>query len=187
MGLRHIKKLSRFTSLDQKFVFLTHSHNDHTGFLGELLAKSGARLVTHESSLPRLASGVNVMPDGTGFTSRMGVADARDDEAFLPSACGAGRECNHPQKRGRSTVSSKRAFFADPHVSAGTHGGFDRTLLEETRELFAHAAGNAIIAPARQAVLMEDVRAFAASWDKIIALNLPASAPATETRFRSGI
>ena len=44
--------------------------------------------------------------------------------------------------------------------------------LEETRELLCgDAAGNAIIAPARQAILIEDVSTFAASWDKMIALN----------------
>jgi len=44
--------------------------------------------------------------------------------------------------------------------------------LEETRELLCgDAAGNAVIAPARQAVLIEDVPEFARSWDKIIALN----------------
>jgi len=69
------KRLAKLTPLDQvKYVFLTHSHNDHAGFLAELLTKSGAHFVAHENSLPRLASGVNVMPDGTGFTSRMGVA-----------------------------------------------------------------------------------------------------------------
>ena len=166
------KKLSRFTSLDQvKFVFLTHSHNDHTGFLGELLAKSGARLVAHENSLPRLASGVNVMPDGTGFTSRMGVAMhgmmkhssyppvVPDEHAIILKS-----EADQPFLASGLPI---RVVFLPGHT-ADSIGLF----LEETHELLCgDAAGNAIIAPARQAVLMEDVRAFAASWDKIIALN----------------
>ena len=68
------RKLDKLVAIDRiQHVFLTHTHNDHTGFLGELLAKSGAQLVLNEQSLPRLASGENAMPDGTGFTSRMGV------------------------------------------------------------------------------------------------------------------
>ena len=44
--------------------------------------------------------------------------------------------------------------------------------LEKTRELLCgDAAGNAVIAPARQAILIENVPEFAHSWDKIIALN----------------
>jgi len=166
------KKLSRFTPLDQvKFVFLTHSHNDHTGFLGELLAKSDARLVAHENSLLRLASGVNVMPDGTGFTSRMGVAMhgmmkhssyppvVPDEHAIILKS-----EADQPFLASGLPI---RVVFLPGHT-ADSIGLF----LEETRDLLCgDAAGNAIIAPARQAVLMEDVRAFAASWDKIIALN----------------
>ena len=166
------KKLSRFTTLDQvKFVFLTHSHNDHAGFLAELLTKSGARLVAHENSLPRLASGVNVMPDGTGFTSRMGVAMhgmmkhssyppvVPDENAFILKS-----EADQPFLAGGLPI---RIVILPGHT-ADSIGLF----LEETRELLCgDAAGNAIIAPARQAVLMEDTRAFTESWDKIIALN----------------
>lgn len=166
------KKLSRFTTLDQvKFVFLTHSHNDHAGFLAELLAESGARLVTHESSLPRLVSGVNVMPDGTGFTSRMGVAmhGMMKHSSYPPvvpdmNAIILRSEADQPFLASGLPI---RVVFLPGHT-ADSIGLF----LEETRELLCgDAAGNAIIAPTRQAVLMEDTRAFAESWDKIIALN----------------
>lgn len=166
------KRLAKLTPLDQvKFVFLTHSHNDHAGFLAELLAESGARLVVHENSLPRLASGVNVMPDGTGFTSHMGVAMhgmmkhssyppvVPDENAIILKS-----EADQPFLASGLPI---RVVFLPGHT-ADSIGLF----LEETRELLCgDAAGNAIIAPARQAVLMEDVPSFAASWDKIIALN----------------
>ena len=62
----YVKSLRKLTPLNEiKFVFLTHAHNDHTGFLGELLKESSAKLVACEASLPRLASGENALPEGT--------------------------------------------------------------------------------------------------------------------------
>ena len=59
------KRLRRLTAPDQvTFVFLTHAHNDHAGFLAEMIGKTRARLVACESSLPRIASGENAMPEG---------------------------------------------------------------------------------------------------------------------------
>ncbi|HOY30597.1 MAG TPA: MBL fold metallo-hydrolase [Bacteroidales bacterium] len=47
-------------SLSQiKFIFLTHHHTDHTGFLSVLLRESGARLIVHKNALPFLAEGVD--------------------------------------------------------------------------------------------------------------------------------
>ena len=166
------KRLSRLTPLAQiKFVFLTHSHNDHAGFLHELLQESGARLVVHEKSLPRLANGENAMPEGTGFTSKFGVAlSAMMKHSSFPSvmpnetAIILKSEAEQPFLALGLPI---RVVFLPGHT-ADSIGLF----LEDTRELLCgDAAGNAVIAPARQAVLMEDVPAFAASWDKILSLN----------------
>jgi len=166
------KRVAKLTPLDQiKFVFLTHSHNDHAGFLRELLAESGARLVAHENSLPRLASGENAMPEGTGFTSRMGVAlSAMMKRSSFPPVVPNETDVILKSEADQPFLAAGlpiRGVFLPGHT-ADSVGLF----LEETRELLCgDAAGNAVIAPARQAVLMEDSLAFAASWDKIIALN----------------
>ena len=166
------KRLSRLTPLGQiKFAFLTHSHNDHAGFLNELLQESGARLVAHETALPRLNSGENAMPEGTGFTSRFGVvlSSMMKHSSFPPvvpdeSAIILKSDVEQPFLALGLPI---RVVFLPGHT-ADSIGFF----LEDTRELLCgDAAGNAIIAPARQAILMEDVPAFAASWDKILALN----------------
>ena len=166
------KRLSRLIPPSQvKYVFLTHAHNDHTGFLGELVQQSGAQLVVSENSLPRLASGENAMPEGTGFTTRMGVMlSAMMKHSSFPSVLPdvttviLKSEADQPFLAMGLPI---RVVFLPGHT-ADSVGLF----LEETRELLCgDAAGNAVIAPARQAVLIEDVPEFARSWDKIIALN----------------
>jgi len=168
----YAKKLGKYTQVSNiKYVFLTHSHNDHAGFLGELLDESHARLVVSEAGLPRLASGENAIPEGMGFTSRFGVAlSAMMKHSSFPPVL---------PREGDILLASEgdqpflalglpiRVVFLPGHT-ADSVGLF----LEETRELLCgDAAGNAIFAPARQAVLIENVPEFARSWDKILALN----------------
>ena len=111
------------------------------------------------------------MPEGTGFTSRAGVllSALMKHSSFPPLT---------PDERAILLKSEEQQPFLDaglpirivflPGHTADSVGLY----LEETRELLCgDAAGNAIIAPARQAILIEDVPAFARSWDKIIALN----------------
>lgn len=152
-------------------VFLTHAHGDHAGFLGELLQASGARLVASGQSVSRLQSGKNVLPEGTGFTSGFGLAlNALMSRASFPPIV--------PDERAVLLQSAADQPFLSaglpirvvplPGHTADSIGLF----LEETRELLCgDAAGNAIIAPERLALLIEDVSAFAQSWDAILALN----------------
>ena len=166
------RKLDKLVAIDRiQHVFLTHTHNDHAGFLDELLKKSGAVFVAHEESLPRLASGENAMPDGTGFTSRMGVLlSALMKHSSFPPVVPDERAILLKSEDDQPFLAAGlpiRVVFLPGHT-ADSIGLY----LEETRELLCgDAAGNAIIAPARQAILIEDVPTFAASWDKMIALN----------------
>lgn len=56
-------------------------------------------------------------------------------------------------------------------ISAGSHGGVRLVYLRKRMSCRGDAAGTLATAPARQAILIEDVPEFARSWDKIIALN----------------
>ena len=154
-----------------KYVFLTHAHNDHAGFLGELLAESGATLVANQASLARLASGKDAMPEGTGFTSRFGVAlSAMMKHTSFPPVLPKEGDIilNSEQDQPFLALGLPLRVVWLPGHTADSIG----ISLEETRELLCgDAAGNAVIAPARQAILIENVPEFAKSWDKMLALN----------------
>lgn len=55
--LRKIKKYN-IQITDIKYLLLTHSHTDHTGFANDLLIESGAKLIVHEKAVPLLRKGV---------------------------------------------------------------------------------------------------------------------------------
>ncbi len=42
-----------------RYIFLTHHHTDHTGFLASLLRDTGAVLIVHKNALPFVARGIN--------------------------------------------------------------------------------------------------------------------------------
>lgn len=49
---------------DISFIFLTHAHDDHAGFLGELLDKTEAPLILHSKAVERLMEGHNRFTGG---------------------------------------------------------------------------------------------------------------------------
>jgi glyoxylase-like metal-dependent hydrolase (beta-lactamase superfamily II) len=111
------------------------------------------------------------LPEGTGFVRRIGVTlnDMMQHALFPPvlpddTTIILKSDADQPFLAMGLPI---RVVFLPGHTvdSVGLY-------LEETRELLCgDAAGNSVIAPARQAVLVENVPEFSNSWDKIIALN----------------
>lgn len=52
---------------DVKFMFLTHCHDDHTGFLNQLLDLTGAKLILHKEAVDRLKLGHNPHTHGASY------------------------------------------------------------------------------------------------------------------------
>ena len=60
---------------DIKYIFLTHAHGDHAGFLGQLLEATGATAIMHRHAPDRLLSGQNFPGGGCpGALARLFVS-----------------------------------------------------------------------------------------------------------------
>lgn len=60
---RNLKKLNIQPS-EIKFIFLTHAHDDHAGFLNKVLAITNAKVILHPKAIERLKSGQNSFKGG---------------------------------------------------------------------------------------------------------------------------
>ena len=66
-GFKHfINKLNhvRIFPKDIRYVFLTHAHDDHAGFLNEVLAATDAKVILHPKAIERLKIGQNSFEGG---------------------------------------------------------------------------------------------------------------------------
>lgn len=65
-----------YKASDLKFIFLTHTHYDHTGSVAQLKQLTGAKVIVHESEAGFLKEGFTHIPKGTNplfsFISKMG-------------------------------------------------------------------------------------------------------------------
>jgi glyoxylase-like metal-dependent hydrolase (beta-lactamase superfamily II) len=163
----------RFTKLaplsELKYVFLTHAHDDHAGYLSELLQASGARLVCNVKSLPVLASGENPVPEGAGYANRAAllfaiIKKAHSFPAYTPDAAAIRIEIETDQLF-QALGLPVRVLHLPGHT-ADSLG----LLLEETGDLLCgDAAMNSLISPARHTIWIEDPAEFGRSWDRMLA------------------
>ena len=66
-GFSHFMKMlnkNRIRPEEIRFVFLTHAHDDHAGFLNEVLAATGADVILHPKAIEGLKRGQNSFEGG---------------------------------------------------------------------------------------------------------------------------
>lgn len=169
------KFIQRFTkkwSLDRlKYIFLTHHHDDHAGFLAALLEKCDAKVILHHGAIEHLKNGKNYESLEGGYSSFPGSLFGRVKKEFCFPSIYLG-------DRAIALHSEYEQVFEDmglpfhivflPGHTADHIGLF----LPHTRQLFCgDAAMNAIISVARHTIWIDNVSEFEKSWDKMIALD----------------
>ena len=179
----HRRFTRRWPLAELKYLFLTHHHDDHAGFLHDLLGMCDARVVLHPLALPHLLAGRSAEPPGAGYSSRPAswFSLIKKDFGFPPADPGArailvASEADQPFER----LGLPIRILHLPGHTADSIGLY----LTETGQLFSgDAAMNAVISVARHTIWIEDPARFGESWDRMLSLSPSRIYPAHGTPF----
>jgi len=61
--------IKRWPLSELKYIFLTHHHDDHAGFLDDLLQITNAKVILHPLAIQALENGKSNDPPGAGYSS----------------------------------------------------------------------------------------------------------------------
>lgn len=159
---------------DIDYLFLTHAHDDHAGFVNDVLAASHAKLILHEKALPTLLRGQNNFAGGcTGrlayLTCLLMKAAGKGEHRFAPL------EAAYAERLLMLTPDTRAALETELGVrilDTPGHTACSVSLLTGDGLLFCgDAAMNGIPSIGRVTIWAEDLLAFRASWEAIIALH----------------
>jgi Zn-dependent hydrolases, including glyoxylases len=171
-GFEHFaKKLSQNGLLvnDIRFIFLTHAHDDHAGFLGELLSATKAAVILHPEAVERLKEGHNRFTGGCStraaqiFCKCMRLAGKGKHE--FPSLDVSGRAIIAD---GQSQLFKMAGIPAEIFLLPGHTADSIGLMLEDGRLYCGDAAMNNFPSKARHTIWIENVEKFGSSWDVML-------------------
>lgn len=168
---RYLKGLQahRIEPAEIRYIFLTHAHDDHAGFLGELMRATGAPVILHRDASPRLLLGHNLFTGGCptalakGFVQCMGMAGK--GKHVFPAVDVTGRAIIWDGKaQPLRELGIPMDILALPGHTADSVG-----LLSDDGALFCgDAAMNGFPSWKRNIIWIEDLDAYKKSWDTMI-------------------
>jgi glyoxylase-like metal-dependent hydrolase (beta-lactamase superfamily II) len=167
-----------------KYLVLTHHHDDHSGFLNEIIEATNAQIVLHPKSIPLLAAGKNNTPPGSGYSSVPAslFGKFKKDFSFPPVAI--------PEERIIAVNNKEQQPFEDInlpikilHLPGHTADHIGLFLKEPGIMFYGDAAMNAVISVARHTIWIDDKAEFGRSWDKMNSYNAKKIYPAHGSPF----
>lgn len=166
-----------------KYILLTHHHDDHAGFLNDLLEMTDAKVVLHPLAVHSLELGRSNEPPGAGYSSIPAsiFSKVKKDFTFPPVQLGDSAiftRGEYDQVFEDMGLPIKILFL--PGHTEDSIGIF----LPGTGQLFCgDAAMNAVISLARHTIWIEDAQEFGRSWDKMLAVHPSKIYPSHGTPF----
>lgn len=168
--MRRFSQIAPLSSL--RYLFLTHAHDDHAGFLGDLLEKTNAQVILHPLAKETLYQGKNQEPPGAGYSSRLAATFGLIKKDFsFPQLSPALLEeravyVSAPNDQPFQEIGLPLWILFLPGHTADSIGLLD----EETGFLYCgDAAMNAIISPKKHTIWIDDAKRFGKSWDEMLA------------------
>lgn len=172
---RFLKRFERLAPRSRlRYVFLTHAHDDHAGFLDGLLRCTDAQLVMNPLGVDTLQKGENLILPGAGYSTQLAATFGlfKKDFHFPPL------DAALIEERAVFVSAERDQFFHTldlplrilflPSHTADSIGLLD----EENGFLYAgDAAMNAFISRKKHTIWMDDAEQFGASWDVMLAAN----------------
>ena len=154
-----------------KYIFLTHAHDDHAGFLNEVLAITDAKVILHPKAIDGLLKGQNSFEGGC--SSRLAWLFCQILALF-----GKG-EHKYPQLKeeflGRFiTIDSpacKALSLPFEVIETPGHTADHISILQDGILFCGDAAMNGFPSIKRTIIWIEDLDDYRRSWEKMIALN----------------
>ena len=169
--LQRLKKTD-VTPEEIKYIFLTHAHDDHAGFLNQVLAITDAKVILHPKAIERLLKGQN--PFIGGCSSRLAWLFCQILKLF-----GKGEHKYPPIKQEYLnrliTIDSeqfKSLLLPFEVVETPGHTADHIALLKDGILFCGDAAMNGFPSIRRVIIWIEDLEQYKQSWEKMIALNL---------------
>lgn len=170
---RFIRRFERIAPLAKlRYIFLTHAHDDHAGFLAALLERTSARVIMHPAAEAELRSGENAVLPGAGYSTRLAATFGifKKEFRFPPVA-----PVLLAERAVYVRAPADQFFMAQglplrilflPGHTADSIGLLD----EETGFLYAgDAAMNAVISRGKHTIWIDDVKQYQASWETMLA------------------
>lgn len=168
---------------DLKYIFLTHTHDDHAGFLAALLRETSAKVILHPAGVPALEAGKTTDAPEGGYATRFAASFNIVKKSFTFPPVQLGDRAvfvEHESNQVFKEMGLPLQIVFLPGHTADSIGLF----LPQTGQLFCgDAAMNAVISPRRHTIWIDDVAEFQRSWDKMTALNPTRIYPSHGTPF----
>ncbi len=161
-----------------KYIFLTHAHDDHAGFLNQVLAITSAQVILHPKAIERLQAGQNSFEGGC--SGRLAWLFCR-----ILALCGKGEHRFPPIKKeylNRLITTDSEMFrkLALPIevIETPGHTADHIAMLRDGILFCGDAAMNGFPSTRRVIIWIENVEQYRRSWAKMIDANATVIYPA---------
>ncbi len=179
--------------MDIKYIFFSHHHDDHVGYLNTLTAlNTSLRVILHEAGVPLLAAGKNNTKNGGGIINKAIYALFRLKMLITPAW-----DFSFPPYRVRKQdivlKGEKAALPKEVGLSATVlhtpgHSSDSISLIYKDKYLFCGDMASSFLLPAGAKYLTlfnENVGQVYASWEKALSMNVEFIIPAHGKPFKA--